>query len=105
MDTITRRDQCSFPLGPRKYLFLSTCAFSRHVEYRNLAILECDPDHEPKTIRETLKGNVRIIKIAYAVYMGLGWGSKGYALAEKMECQVDALNDREHRRHNLVCTP
>ena len=88
MDTITRRDR------PRKYVFLNKSAPLKP-GYRNLVIIECDPDHQPTMISVIRKGNFRIIKAAYGIHVGAGRRSKGYVLAQKMQREVDVLNDRE----------
>ena len=83
MDTITRRDR------PRKYVFLNKSAGST---CRNLVIIECDPDHEPKTVRETRKGNARIIDAIHGIDMGNGPSSRGYRIAQRMMAEVVVLN-------------
>ena len=85
MDTITRRDR------PRKYVFLNKSAGSR----RNLAIIECDPDHTPKMIRETRKGNARIIDAIHCIYVGKYPSSRGYMVSRGMAIKTARLNGHE----------
>ena len=75
----------------RKYVFLTTHA--ARPGYRNLAIIECDPDHTPRTIRSR-KGNARIINVRYGVYIGSA-RSEGYNLAQFMADMTNQLNEHE----------
>ena len=81
--------------GIRKYVFLNTAAPSKYADYRNLAIIECDPDHTPKMIRETRKGNAHIIEAVYDIHIGSSEKSKGYRIAREMMAEVAKLNGRE----------
>ena len=82
-------------IGPRKYVFLQKPAPSKHTGYYDLAIIECDERHIPQTIKETRKGNARIMDARYNVYVGASDRSFGYRLAQRMESEIDGLNDRE----------
>ena len=82
-------------IGPRKYVFLQKPAPSKHTGYYDLAIIECDESHTPQTIKETRKGNARIMDARYNVYVGASDRSFGYRLAQQMEGEIAGLNDRE----------
>ncbi len=81
--------------GIRKYVFLNTAAPSKYADYRNLAIIECDPDHTPRMIRETRKGNAHIIDATYNIHVGTSARSEGYILAQFMTGITRQLNEHE----------
>ena len=89
------QNQTQNQAGPRKYVFVNNSATSRYSGYRNLAIIECDPDHTPKMIRETRKGNARIIEAVYDIHIGSSEKSEGYRIAREMMAEVAKLNGRE----------
>ena len=82
-------------LRPRKYVFFDIDDTSTYSRYRTLAIIECDVNHTPKIIKDTHKGNARIIEIWHHLVIDPRLPSAGYRLAQRMKDDVNEFNARE----------